>query len=104
MHEVVPEGDFMKDTQPPPPSIAPSPGHEREWLNCLRTREQPSCCVDYHYRIDLALNLANLSMRLGRDIHWDPATNKIVNDLEATRLALPEYRGPWQFPTEYVTG
>ncbi len=104
MHEVVPEGDLMKDTTPPPVSLATSPGHEREWLNCLRTREQPSCCVDYHYRIDLAILLANLSMRLGRDIHWDPATNQIINDPEATRLAQPEYRSPWKFPTEYLNG
>ncbi|MHB0959838.1 MAG: Gfo/Idh/MocA family protein [Pirellulaceae bacterium] len=103
MHEVVPEGDLMKEMQPPPPSIASSPGHEREWLNSLRSRQQPSCCVDYHYRIDLAINLANLSMRLGRDIHWDPASNKIVKDAEAARLAQPEYRSPWQFPTQYVT-
>ena len=104
MHEVVPEGDLMKDTTPPPVSLATSPGHEREWLNCLRTREQPSCCVDYHYRIDLAILLANLSMRLGRDIHWDPATNQIINDPEATRLAQPEYRSPWKFPAEYLNG
>ena len=103
-HEVVPEGDRLKDLQPPPQSLPPSPGHEREWLDCLRTRQQPSCCVDYHAKIDLAINLANLSMRLGRDIHWDPATNQIINDAEAARLAQPQYRDPWRFPTDYVTG
>ncbi|MCU0963105.1 MAG: Gfo/Idh/MocA family oxidoreductase [Pirellulaceae bacterium] len=102
MHQVVPEGDRLKDTQPPPPSIAPSPGHEREWLDCLRTREQPSCCVDYHYRIDLAINLANLAMRLRRDLRWDPAGECIADDAEAARLTQPEYRQPWCFPAEYV--
>ena len=77
MHEIVAEGDAMKDVPPPPVSLPPSPGHEREWLNCIRTREQPSCCVDYHYRIDLAINLANLSMRLGRDVRWDPADRRV---------------------------
>ena len=102
MHEVVPEGDRLKDLQPPPKSLPPSPGHEREWLDCLRTRQQPSCCLDYHAKIDLALNLANLSWKLGRDIHWDPATHKIVNDPEATRLAVPQYRDPWRFPSDYL--
>lgn len=102
MHEVVPEGERLTNVEPPPQTLAASPGHEREWLDCLRTRQQPSCCVDYHANIDLALNLANLSWRIGRDIRWDPETNKIVQDPEATRLARPEYREPWRFPAEYL--
>lgn len=102
MHQVVAEGDRLPDTPPPPPSIPPSPGHEREWLDCLRTRQQPSCCVDYHYRIDLAINLANLAMRLRRDLRWDPDGERIADDSEAADLAQPEYRQPWRFPAEYL--
>ncbi|HID24164.1 MAG TPA: Gfo/Idh/MocA family oxidoreductase, partial [Planctomycetaceae bacterium] len=94
MHQVVPEGDRMKDTTPPEPSIPPSPGHEREWLDCIKSRRQPSCNVDYHSKIDVAIALANLSMRLGRTIHFDPKTERIVGDAEAARLAVPEYRSP----------
>lgn len=72
MHKIVPEGDLLANLDPPEKSIPSSPGHEREWLDCLRTREQPSCHVGYHYRIDLAVNLANLSMQVGRDIHVNP--------------------------------
>lgn len=97
-HTVVPEGERLKDAEPPAPTLPSSPGHEREWLDCIRSRQQPSCCVDYHAKIDLALNLANLSWRLGRDIRWDPARNAIVDDAEATRLAQPVYRDPWRFP------
>lgn len=100
-HEVVPEGDRLKDGQASEPSIPPSPGHELEWLNCIRTRKQPSCNVDYHCRIDVALNLANLSMKMGRAIALDPASVKILDD-EAARLAIPEYRDPWKFPREYL--
>jgi len=32
----------------------------------------------------------------------DPATEKIVGDEEAARLAVPEYRAPWKFPQQYV--
>jgi hypothetical protein len=104
MHEVVPEGDRMNDLPPPEKSIPPSPGHEREWLDCMRSRSQPSCCVDYHYKIDLAINLANLSMKVGRDIRMDSSTHQIMGDSEAAKLALPEYRAPWKFPLEYVSG
>jgi predicted dehydrogenase len=103
-HTVVPEGDRMKGLEPPEKSIAPSPGHELEWLACMRSRKQPSCCVDYHYKIDLALVLANLSMKVGRAIDFDAETHRIVNDAEAAKLAVPEYRSPWKFPTDYLPG
>lgn len=101
-HEVVPEGELFKDQVPPPRSIPESPGHEREWLDSVKSREQPSCNVNHHWKIDMAITLANLSYRLGRSVRFDPDTEKIVDDLEATRLARPEYRRPWQFPEEYV--
>jgi myo-inositol-hexaphosphate 3-phosphohydrolase len=41
-------------------------------------------------------------MKLGRSIKFDPATEKIVGDEEAAKLAIPEYRAPWKFPMEYL--
>jgi predicted dehydrogenase len=101
-HEIVPEGDLLLDKAAPPESIAPSPGHEREWLDCVRSRTQPSCNPDYHYKVDLALTLANVSYRLGRSVRFDPRTERIVGDQEAVRLARPEYRAPWTFPSQYL--
>ena len=103
MHQVVPEGDRMKGMEPPPPSIPSSPGHEREWLDSIKSRQEPSCSVDYHSKIDVPLVLGLLSYRLGgRSIRFDPKTLKIVGDDEAARAAVPEYRAPWKFPAEYL--
>ncbi len=102
VHNIVPEGDALEDVEPPEPSIAPSPGHEREWLDSIRSRRQPSCNVAYHTKIDLACTLANLSLKVGRSIRFDPEGEKIVGDDEAARLAVPEYRDPWKFPAEYL--
>ena len=100
-YEIVPEGDLLSDDEAPSETIPPSPGHEREWLDCVKSRTQPSCNVDYHAKVDLALNLANLSYRLGRSIRWDPQTESIVGDEEAARAAIPTYRDPWRFPKAY---
>jgi len=102
MHQIVPEGDRMKDAQTPEKSLPPSPGHEREWLDCIRSRKQPSCNVSYHYKVDAALTLGNLALKLGRSIRFDPKTEQIVGDAEAAKLAVPEYRAPWKFPTQYL--
>ncbi|WP_460167770.1 Gfo/Idh/MocA family protein [Thermostilla marina] len=102
-YHVVPEGKRLADPTPPEPSIPSSPGHEREWLDCLRTRKQPSCNVFYHSKIDVPILLANLSLKLGRSIRFDGKTRQIVGDEEARRAAVPEYRAPWRFPDEYLT-
>jgi predicted dehydrogenase len=98
----VPEGDQMKDLPPPPKSIPLSPGHEREWLDCIKSRQQPSCNAAYHVKVDVPIVLSLLSLKLGRSIRFDPATERIVGDDEAARLAVPRYRAPWKFPKEYL--
>ncbi|HUT14487.1 MAG TPA: Gfo/Idh/MocA family oxidoreductase [Thermoguttaceae bacterium] len=102
MHQIVPEGDRMEGMETPEPSIPPSPGHEREWLDCIKTRRQPSCSVFYHSKVDVPLVLGNLSYKLGRSIRFDPQTEQIVGDAEAAKAAVPEYRDPWKFPAEYL--
>ena len=101
-HQVVPEGDRMKDAKTPQKSIPPSPGHEREWLDSIKSRRQPSCSVSYHYKIDVACTLANLSLKFGRSVAFDPATEKIVGDEQAAKAAVPQYRDPWKFPEQYL--
>lgn len=101
-HIVLPEGDRMNEMQIPPKSIPPSPGHELEWLECIKSRKQPSCNPGYHVRVDVPLVLSTLSLKLGRSIRFDPVKETIIGDKEASELALPEYRSPWKFPKEYL--
>lgn len=102
-HELVPEGDFLAQSPPPVRTLAPSPGHEREWLDCVRSRAQPSCNADYHARVDLAVTLANLSWRLGRSLRFDPVGERILGDREAAAAARPTYREPYRFPERYLS-
>ncbi len=99
---VVAEGDQMKGKTPPPETIPPSPGHEREWLDCIKTRRAPSCSPDYHVKVDVPIVLSLLSLKLGRSIRFDAATERIVGDAEAAKLAVPTYRAPWKFPARYL--
>jgi len=102
--EVVREACFLNkfNLEEIPRVIPRSPGHHREWLDGIRTRQQPSCHVGYHYKMDMAVALSLLSLKLGRSIHFDPKTETIVNDPEAARLAIPQYRDPWKFMSQYV--
>ncbi len=100
--KLVPEGDRMKNCAAPPKAIASSPGHEREWLDCIKSRKQPSCNPNYHVRVDVPIQLSLLSLKLGRSIRFDPLKEWIVDDREASRMALPRYRAPWKFPGQYL--
>jgi len=103
-HEVVPEGDYFDPSVLPDEddAIASSPGHEFEWIECIKSRKQPSCSPEYHCQVDIPLVLGNLAYRLGRSIQFDPKKLAIVGDEEAAKLAIPEYRAPWKFPAEYL--
>ncbi|HNY39217.1 MAG TPA: Gfo/Idh/MocA family oxidoreductase [Bryobacteraceae bacterium] len=101
-HEIVPEGDLLKDATPPPQTIPPSPGHERQWLDSIKSRVEPDSSVNYHYKVDLAITLAGISYQLGRTVRFDPVKEKIIGDKEAAKLARPVYRKPWKFPAEYL--
>jgi len=90
------------DLKPVEQKIPPSPGQEKEWIECIKSRQQPSCNVAYHTYVDVPLVLSLLSLKLGRSIKFDPASEKIVGDPEASRLAVPEYRSPWKFPSQYL--
>jgi hypothetical protein len=42
--------------------------------------------------------LANLSMELGRTLHWDPQAGRITNDAEANQRLRRPYRAPYVHP------
>jgi predicted dehydrogenase len=99
-HTLVPEaGRAAKLDVPREPKLPPSPGHHREFVDCIKSRKQPSCNVAYHHRVNVPLCLANLSLKLGRSIQFDPETERVVGDDEATAACVPTYRKPWVLET-----
>ena len=101
-HIIVPEGNRMDGKPTPPQTIHSSPGQELEWIESIKSGVQPLCNPEYHVKVDVPIVLSLLSMKLGRSIRFDPKTEKIVGDEEASRLSIPEYRAPYKFPVEYL--
>jgi len=69
--------------------------NERDWLNCMRARKQPFCDVESGHRVAVVCNLANVSLRLGRSIRWDPEKEQVIGDNEAAAMCFRPYRAPW---------
>jgi predicted dehydrogenase len=69
--------------------------NERNWIDCIRSRKRPLCEVEDGHKVAVTCNLANMSMRLGRAIHWDPEKDAVVGDKEAAAMCFRPYRAPW---------
>jgi len=69
--------------------------NERDWLNSIRTRQRPLCEVEDGHRVATVCHLANMSLRLGRAIAWDPENELVIGDREAAAMCVRPYRAPW---------
>jgi predicted dehydrogenase len=70
--------------------------NEKNWLDCIRSRNRPLCDVEDGHRVAIACNLANMSLRLGRSIRWDPEKEAVIGDKEAAAMCVRPYRAPWE--------
>jgi hypothetical protein len=75
-----------------------SPGHHRNWIDCIRSRERPVADVEIGARSVAITILGNLAYWNHRPLHWDPVKWDFVDDPEASRWLDRERRDPWQLP------
>ncbi len=75
-----------------PVAAPPSPGHEREFIDGVLNRTECSCSFANHLPMHTALNLAHISLKLERKLHWDAAAWQVPGDAEANALITPAYR------------
>jgi predicted dehydrogenase len=81
-----------------PKSVPDSPGHEREFVDAVKSRRACSCSFEAHLPMHLALNLAHTSLSTGRKLRWDAEKFQVIGDREASALIHPKYRAPWKLP------
>jgi predicted dehydrogenase len=72
--------------------------HMKDFLAAVESRGRPVADIEEGHISTASCILANLSMKLGRPLTYDPAHREVVGDAEATRLLRRPYRGPWQHP------
>ncbi|MBP7934312.1 MAG: Gfo/Idh/MocA family oxidoreductase [Phycisphaerae bacterium] len=73
-----------------------SPGHLTDWIQCIRIRSRPLCDVEIGHRSVTACHLANIALRNGRAVQWDPEREEIINDPGLSRWLSRPYRAPWR--------
>lgn len=72
-----------------------SPGHEANFIQCVRSRQTPVDHIDDAVRSDLVSHVSEIAVRVGRKITWDPVREQILGDPEASRMTCRAMREPW---------
>jgi predicted dehydrogenase len=78
--------------------LTKSRNHARNFLDCVRSRGRAIADCEIGHRSASVGHLGVIAIATGRKIKWDPATETIQGDEEATRLLGRAYRKPWQLP------
>jgi predicted dehydrogenase len=73
----------------------PDPEPLRTFAEAVKTRQPAGGNADAAYHTVSIMHLANIAIRVGRKIHFDPLKEVIVGDEEANRLVNQPMRAPW---------
>jgi predicted dehydrogenase len=73
-------------------------GEHDDFLKCVQSRQDPYFPVDIGHRVSTVCHLANIAIRLGRKLQWDPAREQFVSDEAANAMLDRKRRDPWQLP------
>ena len=78
--------------------------HARNFLDCVKSRQQPISDLEGGHRVATACHLANLSLRLGRKLRWDADREAVLDDAEALARVERPYRSPWDKERDALLG
>jgi predicted dehydrogenase len=68
--------------------------HHRNWLECVKSRQQPLAPAPIAHRANAACIVSWIAMKLQRPLTWDAKAERFVNDAEANAmLTRPERAG-----------
>ncbi len=69
-----------------------SENHSANFIESMKSRKQPISDVWSHNRMLEICHLANIAMRLDREVHWDPVKREIIGDAQANAFLARESR------------
>jgi len=75
--------------------------HVGNFLECIHSGARPNCDIEDAHLSNALAHMGNISYRVGmRQLDFDGAGERFVNDNEANGLLKRQYRAPWVVPEE----
>ena len=72
------------------------PSLERDFVQAIRTRQDPWRNIDVAYHSATVVQLANIALEVNRPLKWDAQRRQFIGDDEANRLLSRPKRPPWE--------
>ncbi len=72
--------------------------HLQNWLDCIKSREEPVAPVEVGHRSVTICHLAGIARELKRKLRWDPTAETFPDDDEAVALIDRPRRVGWELP------
>jgi len=69
--------------------------HYDNFIQCVRSRRDPIAPVEAGHQASHLGMIAEISIKLGRTLRWDPEAEQFLRDTTANRLLSAPMRSPW---------
>jgi len=84
------------DFKPEDEQLMISPEHNRNFIDCVKSRQETICPVEMGIRCDTICHLTDIAARTGRSIEWNPEKEEIVGDADAAKMLSRPSREKWR--------
>lgn len=88
-------GGTDKPLHASPDHSNPYTAHTADLFRSIRTRQDPVSPVEAGHGASTLGNVADIALRLGRKLKWNPAQDRFVGDDEANAMLSRAARSPW---------
>ena len=97
--EIIPEPK-KKSLEPAKHPAGPDarPAHVRNFLDCVKSREQPVENLEIGHHVSTVAHLGNIALLTKSEIHWDAKKERITSGEKADDMVGAHYRKPWKLP------
>ena len=93
--ESKPEGLVYSDIGEREIHLYKSDDHFRNFVDCVLSRKEPVAPIEQAQRSITIAHLGNIALRVGRKLQWDPKTESVVGDTEASGMLSRPMRSVW---------
>jgi predicted dehydrogenase len=86
------------------PAIPPQTGrdsheeHMKNFLECIKTRQDPACTVENGRLVAPYAHMGNIALRSGTRLQWNEQSGNFGSNAVANAFIKPAYRKPWVLP------
>jgi predicted dehydrogenase len=93
--EIRMDGKIFQDLENVPKTIIRSPGHQQNFIDAVKSRQQPQSSLSYARDMTMPMHLGLIAFKLGSTLNWDSKKEVFKNNNAANELLFRPYRPEW---------